>query len=209
VLRQAVVGRWRLPHLASAIALAVFLPGAQAQIYTGITASGSILLTGSPDDVATELLVAAPAWQAVEGSPDNAKLPVGIPAGFAAFIQEASVASRLPPALIHAVIAVESNYNPRAVSLKGAQGLMQLMPATARRFGAFNVLDPRSNILAGSKYLRWLLDTFGQDMELSIAAYNAGEGAVMQAGRKIPRFAETERYVPKVMAIYRKTRPLA
>lgn len=204
-----MVERWRLPHLASAIALAVFLPGAQAQIYTGITASGSILLTGSPDDVATELLVAAPALQAVEGSPDNAKLPAGIPAAFAAFIQEASVASRLPPALIHAVIAVESNYNPRAVSLKGAQGLMQLMPATARRFGAFNVLDPRSNILAGSKYLRWLLDTFGQDMELSIAAYNAGEGAVIQAGWKIPRYAETERYVPKVMAIYRKARPQA
>jgi soluble lytic murein transglycosylase-like protein len=191
------------------MALALLLPCAQAQVYTGITASGSILLTASPDEVATELLVEAPVVAGAQGATEAAALPAGIPAGFAAFIEEASAASRLPAALIHAVIAVESNYNPRAVSRKGAQGLMQLMPATARRFGAFNVQDPRSNILAGSKYLRWLLDTFGQDLELSIAAYNAGEGAVLQAGRKIPRFAETERYVPRVLAIYRKARPLA
>ena len=106
------------------------------------------------------------------------------------------------------MIQAESNYNPRARSHKGAQGLMQLMPATARRFGAANSWDPRQNILTGAKYLRWLMDYFDQDLELTIAAYNAGEGAVMQAGRKIPKFAETEKYVPKVMALYKKAKRL-
>jgi soluble lytic murein transglycosylase-like protein len=81
---------------------------------------------------------------------------------------------------------------------------MQLMPATARRFGVVNSFDPRVNILAGSKYLRWLLDYFEQDLELTVAAYNAGEKAVIQAGRRIPRFTETEKYVPKVLALYKR-----
>jgi soluble lytic murein transglycosylase-like protein len=85
---------------------------------------------------------------------------------------------------------------------------MQLMPATAKRFGNSNSWDPRQNILTGSKYLRWLLDYFGDDLELTLAAYNAGEGAVVQAGRKIPKFSETEKYVPKVLSIYNKAKRL-
>jgi soluble lytic murein transglycosylase-like protein len=123
---------------------------------------------------------------------------------FAPFVHEASLAYKLPAALIHAVIAVESNYNPRALSGKGAQGLMQLMPATARRFGVTDSFDPRVNILAGSRYLRWLMDYFEQDLELTVAAYNAGEKAVVQAGRRVPKFPETEKYVPKVLALYKK-----
>jgi hypothetical protein len=114
----------------------------------------------------------------------------------------ASTVHRVEAELIHAVIKQESGYNPRAVSPKGAQGLMQLMPETARRFGVGDVFDPVANVQGGTKYLRWLLDTFQGNLELVLAAYNAGEGAVTQYGNKIPPFAETQVYVPKVLAHY-------
>jgi soluble lytic murein transglycosylase-like protein len=196
--------------------LACFLCGlfahqATAQVYTGISAEGSIVLSSNEDDTASTLLIEAEKIAAAVPPvvPDEPKFLSEVPAGFLPFIQEASATYKIPSALIHAVILVESNYNPRAYSPKGAQGLMQLMPATAKRFGTINSWDPRQNILTGSKYLRWLLDYFGDDLELTIAAYNAGEGAVMQAGRKIPKFSETERYVPRVLSIYNKTKRLA
>lgn len=190
--------------------LCVVAHAANAQVYTGISAEGSIVLSSNEDETANTLLiesekipVAVPIAAAIE---PTLAWDSKIPAGFLPFIQEASATYQIPSALIHAVILVESNYNPRAYSSKGAQGLMQLMPATAKRFGNSNSWDPRQNILTGSKYLRWLLDYFGDDLELTIAAYNAGEGAVMQAGRKIPKYAETERYVPRVMSIYNKSK---
>jgi soluble lytic murein transglycosylase-like protein len=177
---------------------------ALAQVYTGTSSSGSIVLSGNFDEVAHVLLIEAeklpPPVALVAPRPSEASAE--IPSGYLPFIVEASHAYGIPTELIHAVISVESNYNPSAVSTKGARGLMQLMPATAKRFGARNSLDPRQNILGGSQYLRWLLDYFNADLELTLAAYNAGEGAVVQAGRKIPKFVETERYVPKVMRIY-------
>jgi soluble lytic murein transglycosylase-like protein len=109
----------------------------------------------------------------------------------------------LEPALIHAVISAESGYNPLARSPKGAKGLMQLMPATAERYGVRNPLDPRQNIYGGAAYLRDLLTLFGNDMQLALAAYNAGEGAVMQHGR-IPPYRETVEYVPKVLSYYKR-----
>jgi soluble lytic murein transglycosylase-like protein len=109
----------------------------------------------------------------------------------------------LEPALIHAVISAESGYNPLARSAKGAKGLMQLMPATAERYGVRNPLDPRQNIYGGAAYLRDLLTLFGNDMQLALAAYNAGEGAVMQHGR-IPPYRETVEYVPKVLSYYKR-----
>jgi soluble lytic murein transglycosylase-like protein len=195
--------------------LACFLCGlfaqqANAQVYTGISAEGSIVLSSNEDDTANTLLIEAEKIATVVPTfvPEVPTFFSDVPAGFLPFIQEASATYKVPPALIHAVILVESNYNPRAYSPKGAQGLMQLMPATAKRFGNINSWDPRQNILTGSKYLRWLLDYFGDDLELTIAAYNAGEGAVVQAGRKIPKFSETERYVPRVLSIYNKTKRL-
>ena len=180
---------------------------AGAQVFSGVSSNGVILLSSQQIDDEQELLIAAEAAPGAVPNSSAANFSKAIPQAFAAFIREASTTYRLPEPLIHAVISVESNYNPAARSRKGAQGLMQLMPATARRFGNLNPLDARQNILTGSRYLRWLLDYFAEDLELSVAAYNAGEGAVMQAGRKIPHILETERYVPKVLSLYRQFMP--
>ena len=110
----------------------------------------------------------------------------------------------LDPKLLHAVISAESSYNPYAISAKGAAGLMQLMPATAARFHVSDRLDARENILGGSRYLSSLLGMFDQDLELALAAYNAGEGNVIRYGRQIPPFTETQSYVAKVLGRYRR-----
>lgn len=117
-------------------------------------------------------------------------------------ISAAAQTSRLDPALLHAVIEVESGYNPKAVSPKGALGLMQLMPATARRYGVTNPHDVTQNLQGGAHYLRELLDQFSGDTELALAAYNAGPGAVLAHGRRIPPYLETRRYVPAVLQRY-------
>jgi soluble lytic murein transglycosylase-like protein len=108
------------------------------------------------------------------------------------------------PELVRAVIVVESAFNPRALSKRGAQGLMQLRPSTARRYGVSDAFDPEQNIMAGAHYLRDLMARFGNDLELALAAYNAGEDAVERYGRSIPPFSETRLYVPNVMRVYRK-----
>lgn len=110
----------------------------------------------------------------------------------------------IEPALIHAVITVESKHNPRARSKKGAYGLMQLMPATANRFKVLDKHDPKQNILAGAKYLRELLNLFNGDLMLALAAYNAGPGAVQKYRGQIPPYRETMDYVPKVLKLYRQ-----
>jgi soluble lytic murein transglycosylase-like protein len=110
----------------------------------------------------------------------------------------------IEPALIHAVIATESQHNAHAKSNKGALGLMQLMPATARRFNVKDNSDPKQNILAGSKYLRELLNLYQGDLKLTLAAYNAGPGAVQKYSNQIPPYKETMRYVPKVLKFYKK-----
>lgn len=116
-------------------------------------------------------------------------------------IDEAARATNLDSALLMAVIDVESGGNPQAVSPKGATGLMQLMPSTGARHGASNLFDPRQNIAAGARYLKQLMRQFG-DLQLVLAAYNAGEGAVQKYGGQIPPYAETMNYVPKVIARY-------
>jgi soluble lytic murein transglycosylase-like protein len=108
------------------------------------------------------------------------------------------------PLLVHSVIQVESAYNPYAVSHKGAQGLMQLMPGTARRFGVKNTFDTRENIEGGVRYLKYLDSLFPNDVRLTLAAYNAGEGAVWKYRNNIPPYRETEQYVYKVGTRYGK-----
>ena len=121
---------------------------------------------------------------------------------YAAMVKTASQAYGVEASLVHAVISAESNYNPNAVSRTGAQGIMQLMPDTARRYGVQNSMDPNENIHAGTKYLRDLIAMFKGRLDLALAAYNAGENAVIRSGG-IPPYAETRNYVPRVLGFYR------
>lgn len=117
-------------------------------------------------------------------------------------IVESSRRYSIDPLLIYAQMHQESSFKIRATSHKGASGLMQLMPATARRFGVTSIYDPKQNIDAGIKYMRWLLDTFNQDVVLALAGYNAGEGAVMKYGRRVPPYRETQEYVRRITSRY-------
>jgi soluble lytic murein transglycosylase-like protein len=120
------------------------------------------------------------------------------PIAISSYVQMVAHEYRLEPALVLAVMAAESNFDPAAVSPKNAQGLMQLIPDTARRFGVRNLLDPAQNIRGGMAYLRWLLAYFEGDVALALAAYNAGEGAV-ERYLGVPPFAETRNYVLKIL----------
>ena len=135
----------------------------------------------------------------VSSQPVDIELPAPVAAPDSAvrtLVEETAKNFDVSPALVDSVIQVESNYNPNAISPKGAQGLMQLMPATARRFGVKNSFDAKQNIEGGVRYLKFLQQTFNDD-RLAIAAYNAGEGAVAKYGN-VPPYAETMDYVAKV-----------
>lgn len=119
-----------------------------------------------------------------------------------AIVHEAAALHGLDPCLVFSVMRAESGFNRMAVSPKGASGLMQLMPETAARFGVKNIFDPRENILAGAKYLRWLLNRFNGDVRLALAGYNAGEGAVEFYGLRVPPFSETQNYVRIIYSRY-------
>ena len=132
---------------------------------------------------------------AESGQPAEAPPPgVSQPPAFSQAVERIAAQHELPAALIHSVIQVESNYNPWAVSPKGALGLMQLIPSTARRFGVSDAFDPVENIRGGATYLKYLLDLYGGDYALTLAAYNAGEAAVARYG-DVPPFPETRNYV--------------
>jgi len=135
---------------------------------------------------------AAPEAQAAPAPP-----PSGTPSTFREAVDRIAEKHSLPPLLVHSVIRVESNYNPNAVSPKGAQGLMQLIPGTARRFGVSNVFNPVENVEGGARYLRYLLDLYHNDYRLALAAYNAGEGAVAKHGG-VPPYPETVNYIRQV-----------
>lgn len=133
-------------------------------------------------------------------------------------VREAAEDHGLDHALLKAVIATESGFNAQAVSPKGAIGLMQLMPATAQRFGVKaedttalqqRLTDPRTNLQAGARYLAWLLREFGGQIELALAAYNAGEGAVQRAGGRVPDYPETQKYVQNVTRLHQYLTPSA
>jgi len=118
------------------------------------------------------------------------------------FIVDSSRRYGIDPLLIYAQMHQESSFKVRALSHKGASGLMQLMPPTARRMGVTNIYDPKQNIEGGVKYMRLLLDLFGGDISLALAGYNAGEGAVMRYGNQIPPYNETREYVRRISARY-------
>ena len=147
----------------------------------------------SPEEVIAELPSLFPkrSWRYEESS------TLAAPPGWEELIRDAAKTHDVDAALVAAVIRAESNFDPRAVSRKGARGAMQLMPATASRFGVANSFDVAQNIHGGTRYLRWLLDRFERDPERSVAAYNAGEGNVDKYDG-VPPFRETVEYVKRV-----------
>lgn len=172
---------------------------AHADIYMKIEADGALVLTDEPRAgyarIAVEDRAPAPVGRAPRAV---AELP------FAALVAAAAAEFALPEALLHAVIRTESNYDPAVVSPRGAVGLMQLMPATARELGVADARDPAANIRAGARYLRRLLEMFDQDLRRALAAYNAGPAAVERHGGGVPPYAETRRYVPRVIELYER-----
>jgi hypothetical protein len=119
-----------------------------------------------------------------------------------AYIVDSSRRYAIDPLLIYSQMHQESTFKSRAMSPKGARGLMQLMPDTARRFGVENIWDAKQNIEGGVKYMRWLLDMFGGDLNLALAGYNAGENAVMRYGNQVPPYRETQEYVRRISSRY-------
>jgi soluble lytic murein transglycosylase-like protein len=196
------------PLLKLLVAALLAAPAAavQADIYRYVDENGKVHFTNVPTDRRYKLYLSTerePSALARTISYRYRSFSNADRKRYEAHVMAAAREYELDPALIHAVISAESGYNPLARSPKGAKGLMQLMPATAERYGVRNPLDPRQNIYGGSAYLRDLLTLFGNDMQLALAAYNAGEGAVMQHGR-IPPYRETVEYVPKVLSYYNR-----
>lgn len=179
---------------------------AQADVYISISATGSYVLSNvhRPGRHYQKVIAEPGPAVAVTAQP---QLIAGMP--YAELIAAAAQANDLPEALLHAVVQAESRYNPNARSPKGAAGLMQLMPDTARELGVENVLDPASNLQGGARYLKKMLTLFDNDIELAVAAYNAGPDAVMSRGKVVPPFAETRRYVPSVLRQYRRLQGMA
>lgn len=182
---------------------------AQADIYRIIDANGKVTYTNVPlkkkPGNAEYKLVLKSLIRPRKGARTSGKKRVSLSkrrARFAPIISSAARVNSLDPELIHAVIRAESSYNPKAVSHKGAVGLMQLMPQTASRYGVKNRKDPEQNIRGGARYLRDLIKLFESDIRLAVAAYNAGEHNVIKYGNKIPPFKETRNYVARVMKYY-------
>jgi soluble lytic murein transglycosylase-like protein len=175
--------------------MAVWPAHADAQIYAWRDANGTLVLSDRAIDQPT-------AVYQVEGAPSYVSTtPVETSSArelYDPFVVEYSNRQSLRPELVRAVIQVESGYNPRALSPKGAMGLMQLMPETARMLGVQRPYDPEQNIRGGTRYLRLLLDRYEGSEELALAAYNAGSGAVDRHGKRIPPYRETRDYVRKV-----------
>lgn len=117
---------------------------------------------------------------------------------FDKFIVESGKRNSVDPLLLYSIMHQESSFKPRAMSYKGARGLMQLIPPTASRFGVTNIWDPKQNIEGGARYMRFLLDLFAGDVRLALAGYNAGEGAVMKYGYQVPPYSETQEYVRRI-----------
>jgi len=182
--------------------LAASSVAANAKIYTYMDAQGLRHYTDVPDNNRYRLLVLSPQDRTASGDRYDMQL-LAKASQYDSIIENAAVSAAIEPNLLRAVIVVESGFNCRAVSKRGAVGLMQLMPATASRFGVSNPYDARQNVHAGARYLKFLIDRFGHDIRLALAAYNAGEDAVARNGGQIPPFSETMAYVPRVLKIYR------
>ncbi len=176
---------------------------ARSKIYAYVDAEGTRHYTDVPDNNRYRRLVLSVQDRTASGDRYDSTL-LAKAGQYDAIIEKAAVSASVESNLLRAVIVVESGFNSRAVSKRGAVGLMQLMPATATRFGVSDRYDPRENVHGGARYLKFLMDRFGQNIRLALAAYNAGESAVDRNGGQIPPFEETMAYVPRVMKIYRQ-----
>lgn len=195
----AVLGSW--PELGTA----------QDRIQSFVNGDGKIVFTNGVDNLPLEVVpTVARTWPlsasgtaiAVQGGRRAARTAEdAIPEGIRSLISSVSKTHGVDPKLVAAMMKVESNYNPSALSSKGAMGLMQLIPATGRRFGVQDFFDPRQNIEGGVRYLKFLLTKFSGNVDLSLAAYNAGENLVERLGR-IPAIPETRDYVRKIRLMY-------
>jgi soluble lytic murein transglycosylase-like protein len=181
--------------LPAALLVAVWPAHANAQIYAWRDASGTLVLSDRAIDQPTNVYEVEGAPRYVSTTPVE---PTSARDLYEPYVLEYSNQHSLRPELVRAVIQVESGYNPRALSPKGAMGLMQLMPETARMLGVQRPYDPEQNIRGGTRYLRLLLDKYEGSEELALAAYNAGSGAVDRYGKRIPPYRETRDYVRKV-----------
>lgn len=204
--------RFKLSAVLSLLALGVGAGPAAADIFSFKDERGVVHFTNMPNGDKRFKMI-----RKEESAPRNGAASIGaarvaqmfMPAQadilrFSSLIESASKTHGVDSALVHAVITAESGYNPGATSKAGARGLMQLMPGTAARYGVRDIADPRENINGGVRYLRDLITMFNGNLELAVAAYNAGENAVIRHGNRIPPYAETVHYVPKVLGFYRK-----
>lgn len=189
---RLLTARWGRILLAVATAGWAWSTARAESIYYQVDKTGNIRLTNAPDEKGYHTYLVSGGSSASSG---------GISGLYSQQIREAASQYGIDANLVKAVIATESNFNPLAVSPKGARGLMQLMPSTAERFGVKNIHDPQQNIQGGVQYLRHLLDLFGGDLVLALAAYNAGENVVQNVGR-VPDYRETRDYVDRVLARY-------
>jgi len=165
--------------------------GAQAAVYGYVDAEGTAHFTDAPTKTQFR-------WLPAFGLPPGTNLDHG---QYAELIHSIAAENGVDPALVKAIIRAESNFNRHAVSRKGAQGLMQLMPGTAGRYAVGNAFDPAENIRGGVRYLGFLQDRFPGQLHLAVAAYNAGENAVLKHNG-IPPYAETRQYVARVLGFY-------
>jgi len=191
--------RWLL-----ATTLLVLAAPAGADIYRWIGRDGVVHLADRPLSPSAVRIMRTPRPAAARGARSTRDYRRDR-RRYAPLVERVARALRLDSALVHAVVHVESGYDPRAVSRRGAVGLMQLMPETARRLGVRDRYDPRQNLYGGARYLRELLLRY-RNVALALAAYNAGERAVERHGNRIPPYPETRRYVRKVLARYRELR---
>lgn len=189
-----------------AVALATVLPSpAFGQIYSWRDPSGNLVLSNDRKDASAQTYAVATTGSGQYRTTRKILNPRA--AAFEPLIVEHSAANGVHPDLVRAVIQAESAFDPRARSHKGAMGLMQLMPATAAEYNVLDAFNPAENIRAGVAYLRSLLSRFSNNVELALAAYNAGPGAVKKYGDKVPPYRETQNYVAKIKASAPAVRP--
>ncbi len=191
------------------LALVVGSGSVSADIYKRVDENGVITYTNIPGGGAKVFLkIPKQRRHAAAVRPPTAAQAAGNSTRFDPIIRQAAALYQIPEALVRAVIKVESNFNPAALSPANACGLMQLIPGTAERMMVTDIYDPQQNIFGGVRYLRVLANLFSGDLELTVAAYNAGENAVIRYGG-IPPYEETQNYVKRVLAFYRIYREAA